>query len=672
MSEHEHKTVSNIEHKTPSSSMFRNVVTNQNANPCYQSLGFDCDATTTTQSRSKLFAILSDLNKYNIQLKSFPYITVIGPQSAGKTSVVEALCNSSIFPKGNGMVTMKPIFITLVRAEDSRTTYKVGDKEFINETDAKEEISRQNINSHIKRVEVTIKSPSVYNSYLIDLPGLFVISENNDPDFPKKIKQISIDHINDVNSIPVIVHSAPADPATNQALQLINRFNKREESFGIITKTDMVKNQGRALIEKMLAGSLHKLKYGYCAVVLRSDKDTENNMTIEEKIKKENEFFEKYTDIRPAGVETMRQQISKIQFEKIKTNIPQLVANIDEEIKKLSSGVSFLDAVISGKHTTLTFKLKNVIEKLVGSSLERAEFEENLKNEFRQVIETFKVDEKKEAVRTTAVIDRGICSYQEKNKLPFDKFDNDVFKNLFSYGATSVFISRDNVADAHQIESLIGSAIPAFDFVIDDPSGRKRLKWNQNLVNYCDNLLGSGFIENTVYKITEKLLLKYILISNTNGSSANPEEKFVEYLIKQISSEVYESKIKYSITAMINLEKRPNVSLEELVRKWIQMFEPSTFDFHSSFFDPKHKIKIEVYGEEWNAAYLQVVASKISENCYRNVAVNLLDKMIEKLLETTIDVFNKQNTLKEKNKITESIAKLQEARSTILEHMQSK
>ena len=144
-------------------------------------------------------------------------------------------------------------------------------------------------------------------------------------------------------------------------------------------------------------------------------------------------------------------------------------------------------------------------------------------------------------------------------------------------------------------------------------------------------------------------------------------KKFGEYMIKEIGNQAFEEKIKYSITAMINLEKRPQISIFEIIRYIAQMYH-KYFTFNNTFVDyytEKRKLKIEIYGKEWNDAYLKVVSDKIAENCYRNVAVNLLDRMVEKLLEMSFDMFNKENTLREQNKINDKIEKLNEIKSII-------
>jgi hypothetical protein len=136
---------------------------------------------------SKLFIAISELDdKYNIKLKSFPKVIVVGSQSSGKSSVIEGICGESILPKSMKMSTLKPIHLTTIRFPTKK--FKIGDKEYFSDVEAIQEIERLNNNSHVSKVNVTIWSPDVYNATLVDLPGLFVVASKDMSDLPKKIR----------------------------------------------------------------------------------------------------------------------------------------------------------------------------------------------------------------------------------------------------------------------------------------------------------------------------------------------------------------------------------------------------------------------------------------------------------------------------------------------------
>lgn len=627
---------------------------------------------------SKLFIAISELDeKFNIKLKSFPSVVVVGPQSAGKSSVIEAICGETILPKAMKMATMKPMHLTTIRSPDKK--FKVGDRELRTEKDAAEEIDRVNNNGHVQKVNVTIWSPDVYNASLIDLPGLFVVAGKNEADLPKKVKDMSCQHLQDPNTIPLIVHAAPSDPATNHAIKLVGKFGRETDTLGIITKVDMLERQKTGFIEDMLHGETYAMGHGYCAVILRNDKDIEAGMTVNDKMKIERDFFTRM-NLRPSGVDQMRKMISNIQFARVKEQIPNLISDIDSQVSNLKISQSFLNNLLNNDQKKLASRLRMMIEKLVGSSIDRAEFEDKLKKEFKDIIgkymeETFEKHPRNVIPKfSTKHIDGNVFSYNINHKSNPSNYKEDGIKELFSYGLVSpVFLDNQTITDTFTKEIELGLSVPMIDLYINDPLGKKRAQWNRYLNGYFTRLLADDNIHKIVHDVTEKLLLEYIY--NDVEGSDDLTKKFAEYMIKEIGNEAYESKIKYSITAMLNIERRPQVSVFEVVRYVTQM-HPNYFTFRGQLFESlsreNKKLKLEVYSDEWNEAYLRVVSDKLTENCYRNVAVNLLDRMVEKLLEMCIDMFNKENAVKEQNKVKDKTDKLIEIRNIIASYAATK
>ena len=628
--------------------------------------------TSSERGTGKLFVAISELAKYDIRLTGFPAVTVVGPQSSGKSSVIEAICGKSLLPKGMKMATMKPMHLTTIRSDDQK--FKIGEKEYRTEREARDEIDRLNSNHHVKKINVEVWSPEVYNSYLVDLPGLFVVSQGN-LELLKKIKEINEEYIKDSNNIPLVIHSAPSDPATNHAIKLINKHQREKDTLGIITKVDMVENHKTTYLEDLLKGDQYKLGYGYCAVVLRNDKEIESGINIEDKVVKEQEFFNKNSQFKPFsyGVVQMRQMISDIQYERIKQEIPSLIQEIDKQIDLLNGSNQFLTSLVNNNPSRMAGQLRIMIEKLVGSSPERADFENKLRIEFDQSIKAFMGSKEgtssllSEKDHSNDFMSYDILRYNSDTKTNPQWYKEDTFKGLFNYGLMSAtFVDNQTLTEVYNNERGLGTSIPMAQLYINDPLGKKRLQWHRYLNQYFSQLLNNDTLQTIVHDTTLKLLLEYI--------HADPEcqneltKQFAEYMVKEISNETYESKIKYSITAMINIEKRPQVSLFEICRYLFQYY-PEHFTATPSLFSYAciKKLKIEVYSEAWNRAYLQVVSDKMAENCYRNVAVNLLDRMVEKLLEMTMDMFHKDNAIKEQNKVNDKIQKLIDLRAILNE-----
>lgn len=631
-----------------------------------------------------LFDAISDLNYLGIKLSSFARLFTIGNQSSGKSSVLDSLIGGyGLLPKKMGIATLKPINLTTIRS--NKTLFKIGDQDFTDETLARMEVERQNLNTRISSIDIKVYSPNVVNMSLTDCPGLFLVPDSNNPDLHQKIEELSIEYLKDPNTIPVVISEAPTDPANNLALRLIANHNERkQDAIGILTKTDMSVRQSMDIINDMLANKRYPLGGSWVAVVLRNKEELDSGMTVEQKIIDENRFFRNYPNLHPCGVETMRRMISNLQFKKIKNNIPKLLIDIESTILSLETSNSIFGTLMNDPAKTMPKKLELLISKLGNGSIERAEFEKLLQEEFkRQIMShiTKILDElgTKEPIKGTINVDPILLSvlrehYVTRNDKIYHLKDSvlqdDHFKELFSYGFVSpIVVSNETLKRAFDDEYTLLQSIGLIKLYIDDPLGKKRLKWNRSLQKFFQSLTHEGYIQDIIYKTTERMIIEYI----QTDPEANDDLtiKFSEYMLKEIGTTTYTENIRFGIQSMINAEKRPNVLLSELGRHLFRQ-NPEFSEITMGFFGTPYKkmIPIEVYGSHWSNAYLSEVADRISENCYQYVAVNLIDPMVQKLLEMSIDMVNKNRIEQEQSKISEKISKLRELQQIISHYNQ--
>lgn len=65
---------------------------------------------------------------------SLPRIAVLGTQSAGKSSLLEAVCGLNFLPRGSGVVTRRPLELRMVQNSSLKSDfYFVFDKDYPNE-----------------------------------------------------------------------------------------------------------------------------------------------------------------------------------------------------------------------------------------------------------------------------------------------------------------------------------------------------------------------------------------------------------------------------------------------------------------------------------------------------------------------------------------------------------
>ncbi|KAK6536516.1 dynamin-like GTPase mgm1 [Arthrobotrys megalospora] len=208
---------------------------------------------------------------------TLPSIVVIGSQSSGKSSVLEAIVGHEFLPKGANMVTRRPIELTLVNTPDSNVEYgefptlnlgKITDFTHIQRTltDLNLAVPEKDCVSD-DPIRLTIYSKNVPDLSLIDLPGYIQLSALDQPDELKaKIFQLCDKYIQPPNVI-LAVSAADVDLANSTALRASRRVDPRgERTIGVITKMDLVDPDRGSNI---LRDKNYPLRLGYVGVVCK-------------------------------------------------------------------------------------------------------------------------------------------------------------------------------------------------------------------------------------------------------------------------------------------------------------------------------------------------------------------------------------------------------------------
>ncbi|KAK8038059.1 msp1 [Apiospora phragmitis] len=174
---------------------------------------------------------------------TLPSIVVIGSQSSGKSSVLEAIVGHEFLPKGTNMVTRRPIELTLINTPGSNT-----------------DVFRTIPSACPSR-------PDVPDLSLIDLPGYIQVVGHNQPlELKQKISELCDKYIQAPNVI-LAISAADVDLANSAALRASRRVDPRgERTIGVVTKMDLVDAvRGSAILND----KQYPLRLGYVGVVSR-------------------------------------------------------------------------------------------------------------------------------------------------------------------------------------------------------------------------------------------------------------------------------------------------------------------------------------------------------------------------------------------------------------------
>lgn len=213
---------------------------------------------------------------------TLPSIVVIGSQSSGKSSVLEAIVGHEFLPKGSNMVTRRPIELTLVNTPNAQAEYgefpalglgKITDFSQIQRTltDLNLAVSDKDCVSD-DPIQLHIYSPHVPDLSMIDLPGYIqVAGRDQPPELKQKISDLCDKYIQAPNII-LAISAADVDLANSTALRASRRVDPRgERTIGVVTKMDLVDAERGASI---LTDKKYPLRLGYVGVVSRVPQTT--------------------------------------------------------------------------------------------------------------------------------------------------------------------------------------------------------------------------------------------------------------------------------------------------------------------------------------------------------------------------------------------------------------
>jgi len=220
--------------------------------------------------------ILKTVNQ-NCSALQLPSIVVIGSQSSGKSSVLEAIVGHEFLPKGNNMVTRRPIELTLVHTPNAEEEYgefpEIGINNVTDFTQIQRTLSDLNMSVSESEcistdpIELKIYSPTVPDLTLIDLPGYIqVINRKQPPILKRKIVELCDRYIVEPNII-LAISSADVDLANSEALthsRKVDPYGKR--TIGVITKMDLVDPEKGV---DLLINNDYPLELGYVGMVCK-------------------------------------------------------------------------------------------------------------------------------------------------------------------------------------------------------------------------------------------------------------------------------------------------------------------------------------------------------------------------------------------------------------------
>ncbi|GAA5990800.1 hypothetical protein JCM10908_000022 [Rhodotorula pacifica] len=305
-----------------------------------------------------------------------PQIVVVGSQSAGKSSVLETIVGRDFLPRGQGIVTRRPLVLQLVHtppslapihppSSSSSSSSTAGnpqftlpggaaaadapqeygeflhtDRRYYDFGEIRKEIENETLrvaggNKGISRLPIHLKifSPNVLNLTLVDLPGLTKIPVGDQPtDIERQIRNLVLDYVSKPNCVILAISPANVDLANSESLKLARAVDPQgRRTIGVLTKLDLMDAGTNAL--DILTGRVYPLKLGFIGVVGRSQQDINAQKPMEDQIRSEEEFFRNHPGYRNiahrCGTKFLAKTLNQVLMNHIRDKLPDMKARLN-------------------------------------------------------------------------------------------------------------------------------------------------------------------------------------------------------------------------------------------------------------------------------------------------------------------------------------------------------
>uniref|UniRef100_A0A6Q2Y258 Interferon-induced GTP-binding protein Mx n=1 Tax=Esox lucius TaxID=8010 RepID=A0A6Q2Y258_ESOLU len=287
---------------------------------------------------------------------ALPAIAVIGDQSSGKSSVLEALSGVAL-PRGSGIVTRCPLELKMKRKREGeewhgRIIYKDHEEEIEDPSDvekkirqAQDEMAGVGVGICDDLISLEIGSPDVPDLTLIDLPGIARVAVKGQPEnIGEQIKRLIRKFITKQETINLVVVPCNVDIATTEALKMAQEVDPEgERTLGILTKPDLVDKGTEETVVNIVHNEIIQLTKGYMIVKCRGQKEIMEQVTLAEATKREKDFFKEHDHLctlYDEGFATIPKLAEKLTLElvlHIEKSLPHLEEQVEAKLTEINA-----------------------------------------------------------------------------------------------------------------------------------------------------------------------------------------------------------------------------------------------------------------------------------------------------------------------------------------------
>ena len=297
----------------------------------------------------KLINLIDQLRDCGVnEYIKLPRICSFGTQSSGKSSVLESIVGLDFLPRGDGVVTRRPLELRLCHINSGQPWAIFEERKGKKFTDFIEvrktiealtdEVCGKECNILDKPIVLNVYSQTCPDLTLVDLPGVTRVPIKGQPaNIEEVTKNMCRRYADDPLTIILCVIAANSDIATSDGLKLAKEIDTTgSRTLGVLTKLDIMDAGTDA--RKALMNEEIPLKLGYVGVKNRSKQDLIDKIPMAEASRKEREFFKSHPAYKnlPAGhlgTDVLINKLTKIYFRIIRENLPRIIKAINDRVK---------------------------------------------------------------------------------------------------------------------------------------------------------------------------------------------------------------------------------------------------------------------------------------------------------------------------------------------------
>ncbi|XP_029007607.1 interferon-induced GTP-binding protein Mx3-like [Betta splendens] len=295
---------------------------------------------------------------------ALPAIAVIGDQSSGKSSVLEALSGVAL-PRGSGIVTRCPLELRMTKNKLGQEWYgKISYQDQMEEIkdpadvekkirEAQDQMAGVGVGICKDLISLEIISPDVPDLTVIDLPGIARVAVNGQPEnIGEQIKILIQEFITKQETISLVVVPSNVDIATTEALKMAQEVDPDgERTLGILTKPDLVDKGTEETVVDIVHNEVIQLKKGYMIVKCRGQSEILQQVSLPEATEREKAFFNEHAHFQvlyDEGHASIPKLAEKLTLElvhhiqkslpRVKDQIKQKLGETQERLTKYNTG----------------------------------------------------------------------------------------------------------------------------------------------------------------------------------------------------------------------------------------------------------------------------------------------------------------------------------------------